>query len=152
MARALWRMSSARWVEGHVAVVADKVTFLLKWNFSAPASVAVAGTMAKQRGGKMSVSHLMEFKLNCQRRWLVLMIRAVQCGTAQSWAILFHFADCATRAVMCSTGRVASCWVGSVALLLQVLALLKVGLSCKVSVDDYSLFKFLISAVRWECY
>lgn len=70
-------MSSARCVQGHVAVVADKVTFLLKRNFSVPASVAVTGTMAKQRGGKMSVSHRMEFKLNCQRRWLVLMIQAV---------------------------------------------------------------------------
>lgn len=138
MARALWRMSSARWVQGHVAVVADKVTFLLKWNFSVPAAVAVTGTMAKQRGGKTSVSHLMEFGLNCQRRCLVLMIQAVRWDST----VMGHFVPFCW---LCSRGRVASRWVGSVTLLLQLLALLKVGLCCyKVSVHDYSLFKFLI--------
>lgn len=77
MARALWRTSSARRGQGHVAVVADEVTFLLLRNFSVPAPVEVTVTVAKQRGGKMSLSHLVGFNLNCQRRWPVLMIQAV---------------------------------------------------------------------------
>ena len=66
MARALWRTGSARFVQGHVAVVADEVIFLLRCNFCVPASVEVTVTIAKQRGGKMSLSHLTEFKFNCQ--------------------------------------------------------------------------------------
>lgn len=52
MARALWSTSSARRVQGPVPVVADEVTFLLRSNFSVPASVEVIVTIAKQRGGK----------------------------------------------------------------------------------------------------